>query len=73
MNKIIGSVLAIAVAVGVIMGVIALIWGLWCWVVPVIFPAAPAALKAPGYWLFLGAWVLLGAVARLIFPPRPAQ
>lgn len=59
----------------VIFGIVALIllalwwvvWSLWCYVLGAVWPGGPAAIVAPGYWLFVAAWLLLGFIGRLLF------
>lgn len=58
---------AIIVSIAAIFGIMWLIWSLWCWVLPQIYPSGPANLLAPSYWLFVGTWVLVSFVGRLIF------
>jgi hypothetical protein len=51
--------------VALILGVIAGVWLLWIWIWPQVWPAGPEAFVNPGFWLFVGMWILVGFVARL--------
>lgn len=55
----------IAFVVGLVLGIWWLIWSLWSWVLPQIWPTGPQAIVAPSYWLFVGLWVLLGLVGSV--------
>ena len=50
--------------VAIVLGVEWLFWSLWCWVLPQLWPTGPIGLIAPGYWLFVGALLILGIVGR---------
>jgi hypothetical protein len=60
-------VVAIGFGAGVILGIWWLLWKLWTWVLPQLWASGPAALIAPGYWLFVGMLILLGIVGRILF------
>jgi hypothetical protein len=60
------AVAAAAIMV-LVLGIWWLIWILWTYVAPQIWPTAPEALVRPGYWLFAAEWVLLGLIGRRIF------
>ena len=59
MSKFIAIVLAVPLVVALILGADWLVWKLWCWVLPQLWPDGPAGLIAPGFWLFVGLWTLL--------------
>jgi len=37
---------------------------LWCWVMPQLWATGPENIINPGFWLFLGAWLLVCFVGR---------
>jgi len=41
-----------------------IVWMLWCWVVPQLWATGPANIINPGFWLFLGAWLLVCFIGR---------
>lgn len=51
----------------IILGSTYLIWLLWCWVMPQLFPLASLAIVTPPFWTFFGAWVLVGFIRNKIF------
>jgi hypothetical protein len=53
-----------------VLGTLALLWLLWCFVLPQICPACPAALINPSYWLFIAMWVLALTVCGLFRRPK---
>ena len=53
------------VLVPLVMGIWWLFWSLYTWVMPQVWPTGPAALIEPGYWLFVGMWVLLAAIGSM--------
>ena len=57
----------IAAVAGFVLGVYWLIWLLWCWVLPQVWPTGPQGLVQPGFWLFAGAWFLLTLVGQAVF------
>jgi hypothetical protein len=54
----------IAVIVCVALSVGWVVWCLWTWVLPELWPEGPESFTKPGYWVFLGAWLLLGLIGR---------
>lgn len=50
----------------IVLGVEWLFWTLWCWVLPQLWPTGPAQVLAPGFWLFVGALLILGIVGRTL-------
>lgn len=50
----------------IVLGIWWLIWSLWTFVMPQVWPTGPAGLINPGYWLFAGIWVLFVLVARVL-------
>lgn len=67
MEKLIAGVGLVAVVAAMWAGIMWLIWTLWCGVLPQIYPTGPQGLIAPGFWLFAGAWTLMGMIGRSIF------
>jgi len=67
MSKIIGIALAGGTIAALVLGAYWLMWLLWCWVLPQLWPSGPQSFIAPGYWLFAAAWFLLSLVGRAIF------
>jgi len=57
----------ILITVAAIFGALWVIWMLWCWVLPQVYPSGPINIIAPSYWLFIGMWALLAFIGRLIF------
>lgn len=57
----------LSIIAGVILGVFWLIWSLWCFVVPALFPSIAPQFADPSYWLFVAAWILVGLVSRVVF------
>lgn len=43
------------------------IWHLWCFVIPAIWETGPASIIHPGYWLFVGMWMLISLIGSAIF------
>lgn len=65
MTKFLTLLVCAAVVSPIVLGIWWLIWKLWLFVVPAMWPTGPANFIHPGYWLFVGGWVLLGlAVGR---------
>jgi hypothetical protein len=62
MNKMLGFIIGLPVALGLIF----LIWLLWTWVVPQLWPSGPEQFTTPNYWLFAGAWFLFVTIARAV-------
>jgi hypothetical protein len=50
-----------------LLGIWWLLWTLWTYVLPQIWPTGPEGIIRPGYWLFVAGWVLLGFIGRRIF------
>lgn len=50
----------------IVLGAWWLLWSLWTFVVPQVYPTGPEGLIRPSYWLFAGMWVLLGLVVGVI-------
>lgn len=67
MEKFFMGVLIVCAVVGFVLGFWWLLWCLWTWVLPQIWPTGPEALIRPGYWLFAGVWFLLACLGRAIF------
>ena len=71
MSEIIGKMVAglilVAIFVGLVLGAWWLIWLLWTWALPQIWPTGPDLIVRPGYWAFAGLWVLLSLIGRVIF------
>jgi hypothetical protein len=57
--------IVLALAVGISLFVIWLIWLIWTAVMPALWPNGPAQFIDPGYWLFVGMWVILAAIGGL--------
>ena len=57
--------LAVGFVIGIILGVLWVIWSLWCYVLPALWPTGPAALVHPSYWFFAAMWLLAGFIAGL--------
>ena len=70
MDKLIAGILIFVLFVGLVLGVWWLIWSLWTWVMPQLWPSGPSTLISPGYWLFAGMWVLLALIGRVVFGSR---
>jgi len=51
----------------VLFGGLYLIWILYSWVMPQIYPSGPVNIITPSYWLFIGMWFLIAFIGRLIF------
>lgn len=54
----------ISLVLGVIYGAI---WWLYISVVPVLWPSGPENLIRPGFWLFVGSFVLISLICKGIF------
>jgi hypothetical protein len=67
MEKLIAGVGIVAVVAAFWVGIMWLIWSLWCWVLPQVYEGGPHNLIAPGFWLFAACWTLAGMVGRSIF------
>ncbi len=67
MEKVITGVLVVCFAIAIVLGVYWLIWSLWTWVMPQLWPTGPENLVNPGFWLFSGAFLLLSLVGGAIF------
>lgn len=67
MQKSIEALIMILLIVGVVLGIYWLLWHLWLWVLPQIWPAGPAVFINPGYWLFSGAWFLFMMLGKGLF------
>lgn len=65
MGKVLGFMIVAAFGIGLILGIWWLIWLLWTWVLPQIWPTGPEAIIHPSYWLFAAMWVLLGFIANM--------
>lgn len=61
------TALAVVTYLSIILGVFWLIWSLWCFVVPALFPSMAPQFANPSYWLFVAAWILVGLVSRVVF------
>lgn len=70
MNKLIEFAFILAVAAGIVLGVYWLLWLLWCWALPQLWPSGPETLLQPGYWLFSGSWLLIALLGRAVFGSR---
>lgn len=46
------------------LGIEWLIWKLWLYVIPNLFPSASENLKNPSFWLFVGGWTLMCMILR---------
>ena len=58
---------AVVIVFGVmVLGFVWLLWLLWTWVLPQIWPTGPAGLIRPGYFLFLGMWFLASVIFKMI-------
>jgi len=49
---------ALALSAAAILGVWWLLWHLWLYVLPQLWPTGPVGFVHPGYWLFCAAWTL---------------
>jgi hypothetical protein len=67
MEEFVQGVLLFLVAIVLGLGIFWLMWHLWCWVLPQIWADGPVNLVRPGYWLFVGAWVLASLVGGALF------
>lgn len=63
----IGTLLGFAFSVGIILGVYAFIWWLWCGVLGYFWPAGPEQIIDPGFWPFVGLLLLLSIIGRILF------
>jgi len=45
-----------------------LIWKLWCFVMPQMFPYASQNVQHPGFWLFTAALLLMCLLAWMVTP-----
>lgn len=70
MNKGMQLVLAVCFLIGIVLGITALIWLLWCWAMPQIWESGPRNIIDPGFWLFAVCWFLFGCAGRAIFGIR---
>ena len=62
---------AIGLVVGLYLGILWGFWHLWMYVLGGFWPGGPTAVVTPDYWLFTGAWFLLGALGTAIFGTAP--
>lgn len=63
--KVVLFLFVVLICFGVGLLVIWPIWALWTLVLMTAWPTGPEAIVNPGYWLFVGEWVLLAVVARM--------
>lgn len=49
------------------LGIDWLIWTLWCWAIPQIWPTGPENLIHPGFLLFVAITLLVSYVGRMLF------
>lgn len=73
MEKLIAVVGVVALVFGLWAGVMWCVWTLWCYVLPQVYPSGSPGLIAPGFWLFAGAWTLLGMIGRAIFGSKDSK
>lgn len=66
-ENLIALLMGIAIFLIGFFGIGLLLWLLWTWVFPQIWPTGPTALISPGYWLFMGMWFLASVVGRMLF------
>ncbi len=66
-NSAIEIIIVLAIAILIVLGAFWLLWSLWSFVMGEIWPDGPEALVNPGYWLFIGEWMVAGFVGRRIF------
>lgn len=57
-EKIITSAMSIAIVVCLVLLILWPIWLLWSWVMPQLWSNGPESIIAPGYWLFVGAYMV---------------
>jgi len=67
MDKLIGFLVLAAIVVAFALGIGWVVWAIWCWVLPQVWPTGPAGLIAPDFWLFIACWFLLSCIGRAIF------
>lgn len=61
-----GALLVFAIITLVCWGFWWLLWSLWCFVLPQVYPTGPEGLIRPSYWLFVGMWLLFLLVVMII-------
>ena len=52
--------LAILLCILLTLGFVWILWKLYIFVIPSLFPTGAEALIHPSYWTFVGAWILFG-------------
>lgn len=72
LGKLFASLCVVAGAVALVLGFWWMVWLLWCFVLPQVYPTGPEGFIRPGYWLFAGMWTLLVLVGQLFKPNRVA-
>ena len=63
----IGGIVMVAIFAAIFLGIDWLLWSLWCWVLPQLWPTGPDNLVNPGFWLFVAAAFLLSCIGRMVF------
>ena len=67
MEKIIGSTIGFVLGIALVLGLIWLFhWG-YLFIIPYFFPDGPARFIRPDYWPFVGVWIGIIIVSRLLF------
>lgn len=66
-NNVIGYSIATVVMIAIVLGIWWLMWQLWTWVLPQIWPTGPDAIVRPGYWLWVGMSLVAGIIGRTLF------
>ncbi len=57
--------IVMALATGLWLLAVWVIWLIWTAVMPALWPDGPAQFIDPGYWVFAGLWVILAAIGGL--------
>lgn len=66
-DEILALVIGLIASITVELGILSIVWLGWRWLIPHIFPGGQENIIRPSYWLFVGSFMLLNVISRLVF------
>lgn len=62
--------LCAALIIGLVPVIWWVLWSIWTWVLPQVWPDGPDAVIRPSYWLFVGELIVISIVGHGLFGYR---
>lgn len=67
LKLLVSAALILIIVLPLVLAIFWILWSLYLWIIPQLWPDAPSNILHPSYWLFIAVWTFVGWFCRSAF------